>query len=73
MRIAQVSDIHAGSFFNKTAVKGGVEMMMREKADVIFFTGDLVNNEAKEVKDYFEIFSKLPYLIYSSSGLVLIV
>jgi predicted MPP superfamily phosphohydrolase len=70
MRIAQVSDIHTGSFFNKTAVKGGVEMMMREKADVIFFTGDLVNNEAKEVKDYFEIFSKLkaPLGVYSTLG-----
>lgn len=70
MRIAQVSDIHAGSFFNKTAVKGGVEMMMREKADVIFFTGDLVNNEAKEVKDYFEIFSKLkaPLGVFSTLG-----
>lgn len=70
LRIAQVSDIHTGSFFNKTAVKGGVEMMMREKADVIFFTGDLVNNEAKEVKDYFEIFSKLkaPLGVFSTLG-----
>lgn len=70
MRIAQISDIHTGSFFNKTAVKGGVEMMMREKADVIFFTGDLVNNEAKEVNDYFEIFSKLkaPLGVYSTLG-----
>lgn len=70
MRIAQVSDIHTGSFFNKTAVKGGVEMMMREKADVIFFTGDLVNNEAKEVQDYFEIFSKLkaPLGVFSTLG-----
>lgn len=70
MRIAQVSDIHTGSFFNKTAVKGGVEMMMREKADVIFFTGDLVNNEAKEVKNYFEIFSKLkaPLGVFSTLG-----
>jgi predicted MPP superfamily phosphohydrolase len=70
MRIAQVSDIHTGSFFNKTAVKGGVEMMMREKADVIFFTGDLVNNEAKEVKEYFEIFSKLkaPLGVFSTLG-----
>ena len=70
MRIAQVSDIHTGSFFNKTAVKGGVEMMMREKADMIFFTGDLVNNEAKEVKEYFEIFSKLkaPLGVFSTLG-----
>jgi hypothetical protein len=50
IRIAQLSDIHAGSFFNKTAVKGGVQMMLDEKPDVIFFTGDLVNNEASEVK-----------------------
>ena len=70
MRIAQVSDIHTGSFFNKTAVKGGVEMLMREKPDAIFFTGDLVNNEAKEVTEYFEIFSKLkaPRGVYSTLG-----
>jgi uncharacterized protein len=59
MKIGQLSDIHSGSFFNKTAVKGGVEMMMAEKPDMIFFTGDLVNNEAKEVQDYLPIFSKL--------------
>src|SRR5690349_3554930 len=41
IRIGQLSDIHAGTFFNKTAVKGGVEMLLKEKADVIFFTGDL--------------------------------
>jgi predicted MPP superfamily phosphohydrolase len=70
IRIAQVSDIHTGSFFNKTAVKGGVEMLLREKPDVIFFTGDLVNNEAKEVRDYFEIFStlKAPRGVYSTLG-----
>jgi len=44
MTIGQISDIHSGSFFNKTAVKGGVELFLREKPDVIFFTGDLVNN-----------------------------
>jgi uncharacterized protein len=27
LRIAQISDIHSGSFFNRTAVKGGVEML----------------------------------------------
>ncbi|WP_109832125.1 metallophosphoesterase [Reichenbachiella versicolor] len=58
VRIAQLSDIHSGSFFNKTAVKGGVEMMLAEKPDLFLFTGDLVNNESKEVKDYLEIFEK---------------
>jgi predicted MPP superfamily phosphohydrolase len=69
-RIGQVSDIHAGSFFNKTAVKGGVDMLMREKPDLIFFTGDLVNNQASEVKDYIGIFDKLraPLGVFSVTG-----
>ena len=70
MRIAQVSDIHSGSFFNKTAVEGGVDMLVREKTDLVFFTGDLVNNEATEVTDYFKMFSKIkaPYGVFSTLG-----
>src|SRR5690606_11793208 len=59
MRIAQISDVHSGSFYNKKAVLGGVEMLLGEKPDVIFFTGDLVNNLASEMRDYQDIFSKL--------------
>jgi uncharacterized protein len=68
--IGQLSDIHAGSFFNKTAVKGGVEMFLKEKPDMIFFTGDLVNNETSEVKEYIDIFGKLkaPLGVYSVTG-----
>lgn len=70
IRIAQLSDIHSGSFFNKTAVKGGVEMLLREKPDLVFFTGDLVNNVTKEVKDYIDIFGKVtaPLGVYSTLG-----
>ncbi len=70
VRIGQVSDIHSGSFFNKTAVKGGVEMMLSEKPDLIFFTGDLVNNESSEVKDYINVFDKLkaPLGVFSVTG-----
>ena len=70
VRIAQLSDIHSGSFFNKTAVKGGVEMVMNEKPDIIFFTGDLVNNEAGEVKEYMDVFNKLraPLGVFSVTG-----
>lgn len=70
IRIGQLSDIHSGSFWNKTAVKGGVEMMLKQKPDLIFFTGDLVNNEASEVKDYLDVFEKLkaPLGVYSVTG-----
>ncbi|TLV00191.1 metallophosphoesterase [Dyadobacter luticola] len=70
MKIAQLSDIHSGSFFNKTAVKGGVEMLLREKPDIAFFTGDLVNDRAIEVKDYMNIFDKVraPLGVHSVLG-----
>lgn len=59
IRIAQLSDIHSGSFYNKTAVKGGIDMLNAEKPDLFLFTGDLVNNESKEVSDYLDVFSKV--------------
>ena len=68
--MGQISDIHSGSFYNKTAVKGGVEMLLAEKPDFIFFTGDLVNNLTNEVRDYQDIFAKVkaPLGVYSSLG-----
>ncbi|HVD99178.1 MAG TPA: metallophosphoesterase [Cytophagaceae bacterium] len=70
LKIVQLSDIHSGSFYNKTAVKGGIEMALNEKPDLIFFTGDLVNNEAVEMKNYIEVFNKLkaPLGVYSVLG-----
>lgn len=68
--MGQISDIHSGSFYNKTAVKGGVEMLLGEKPDFIFFTGDIVNDMATEMRDYQDIFSKIkaPLGVYSSLG-----
>lgn len=70
IKIGQISDIHSGSFWNRTAVKGGVETLMKEKPDVILFTGDLVNNQADEMRDYIEVFNKVsaPLGVYSTLG-----
>lgn len=70
VRIGHISDIHSGSFYNRTAVKGGVEMLMNEKPDLIFFTGDLVNNQAAEMKEYTNVFDKLkaPLGVFSVTG-----
>lgn len=70
IRLVQISDIHSGSFFNKRAVRGGIEMILNEKPDILCFTGDLVNNETKEVNDYIELFEKLkaPLGVYSTLG-----
>ncbi len=70
LKIVQVSDIHCGSFTDKKAVTRGVEMAMKEKPDLILFTGDLVNNKAEEMEDYMDVFNKLnaPLGVYSTLG-----
>ncbi len=70
LKVIQISDIHSGSFNNKNAVMKGVEKILKEKPDLLLFTGDLVNNIATEMDDYLEIFAKLkaPMGVYSILG-----
>jgi len=49
MRIVHISDIHSGSFTNKEAVEKGIKKILKEKPDMILFTGDLVNDRATEM------------------------
>ena len=68
--VAQISDIHAGSFDDKAAVRKGIQMIQDQGADVIVFTGDLVNTYASEIKPYIEDFKRLsaPYGKFSVLG-----
>ncbi|TAE37288.1 MAG: metallophosphoesterase [Sphingobacteriales bacterium] len=70
IKLGQISDIHSGSFYNKKAVTGGINLLLKEKPDFIFFTGDLVNNRAEEMRDYQDIFSKVkaPLGVFSTLG-----
>ena len=70
LRIIQISDIHSGSLDDPEAVAKGVDLIMREKPDLILFTGDLVNNQAEEVNPYLKIFGQLkaPMGVYSVLG-----
>jgi len=70
LKIVQVSDIHSGSFNNKQAVERGVAMINAQKADLILFTGDLVNDRAVEMEHYMDVFNKIqaPMGVYSTLG-----
>jgi len=70
LKIVQISDIHAGSFVSSTHLEEAVKIIQEQKADVIFFTGDLVNNEAKEMQPFMDVFNKLkaPMGVYSTLG-----
>lgn len=70
LRILQLSDIHSGSFTNKKAVQRGVDMVKDLHADLILFTGDIVNDRALEMDDYMDVFNQLkaPMGVYSTLG-----
>lgn len=70
LKIVQISDVHSGSFYDKDAVMKGIQLILDQKPDLVFFTGDLVNNEATEIVDYKDLFSKIkaPMGVYSVLG-----
>jgi len=59
-KIIHISDIHLGSFAsNYHKLEGIVDIINKENADVIFFTGDLVNNFAEETHGWESMFQQL--------------
>lgn len=70
LKIVQISDMHTGSFYDKKAVSKGIDLILKQKPDLIFFTGDLVNNEASEIVDYMDLFSRIqaPMGVFSVLG-----
>jgi uncharacterized protein len=70
IRIVHISDVHSGSFMDKKAVQHGIDLIMQENADLIFFTGDLVNDKATEMKHYMDVFNQLkaPMGVFSTLG-----
>ena len=58
-QITQISDIHSGSFDDYSKVSYAIDLVNEQQSDLILFTGDMVNNESKEMEPYIELFSKL--------------
>jgi uncharacterized protein len=70
-RVLQVSDWHIGSFNGHTnKVKESINLINNQNADIILFTGDLVNNVAEEAKEFIPLLQKLhaPNGVYSILG-----
>ena len=59
LKIVQISDLHLGSFQRKDKLMEAVELINEENPDLIFFTGDLVNNHASEAKPFVDILKQL--------------
>ena len=58
LKIVQISDFHIGSFYgNSKQVEEIVELINEQNADLVFFTGDMVNNTASEMDSFITILS----------------
>lgn len=60
LKIVHISDLHLGSFnYRYQILERAVNMINDLNPDFIFFTGDLVNNYAWELKGWDTVFNKL--------------
>ena len=58
-KIVQISDLHSGSFHHPEKLKPAFELINQQNADLILFTGDLVNNFAHEFRPFIPMFTEL--------------
>jgi predicted MPP superfamily phosphohydrolase len=70
LKIVQISDIHSGSFTFKEPVKTAIDLINAQKPDLVFFTGDLVNERADEMLPFLDVFDKIEsrHGVYSIVG-----
>jgi predicted MPP superfamily phosphohydrolase len=58
-KIVQISDLHTGSFDHREKVKYGLDLLQQQQADALLFTGDMVNNTAKELEGWEDLYTAL--------------
>jgi len=58
-KVLQISDLHTGSFNSPEPLKKAVALINNQAADLVFFTGDLVNNIAPEALPHIPVLSQI--------------
>jgi predicted MPP superfamily phosphohydrolase len=58
-KIVQISDVHAGSFFHPEKLQHAINLINEQHADIVLFTGDMVNNYADEFKPFIPLFKSI--------------
>ena len=57
--IIQISDLHLGSFSSLEEFQPGLDLVNEQEADLLLFTGDMVNNQSAEALPYIEALAGL--------------
>jgi predicted MPP superfamily phosphohydrolase len=58
-KITQISDVHSGSFDNPEKINHAIDLVNEQNSDMILFTGDIVNTDAKEMHPWIETFKRI--------------
>ncbi|MEH6680519.1 MAG: metallophosphoesterase [Sediminicola sp.] len=58
-QITQISDVHSGSFDDREKIEYAIDLVNRQKSDLLLFTGDMVNNKAEEMVPWADLFATL--------------
>ena len=59
MTITHISDVHSGSFDNPDKINYAIDLINEQNSDLILFTGDIVNTDAKEMHPWIETFNRI--------------
>lgn len=68
MKIIQISDLHLGSFLSVKHMQKAVKIINEIEADLLLFTGDLVNDKAEEAFGFIDVFKSIKHKVYSITG-----
>ncbi|MBD1396670.1 metallophosphoesterase [Pontibacter sp. JH31] len=58
-KMLQISDLHTGSFTSTEPLREAVQLINKQEADLVFFTGDLVNNVASELVPHMDTLKEI--------------
>ena len=59
MTITHISDVHSGSFDNPDKINYAIDLINEQNSDLILFTGDIVNTDAKEMHPWIDTFKRI--------------
>lgn len=58
-KIIQISDVHSGSFSNPKKLQKAIDLINKQNADLVLFTGDMVNYRAEEFIPFIPLFTSI--------------
>ena len=58
-QLTQISDVHSGSFDDVDKISYAIDLINEQKSDIVFFTGDLVNNRSSEMLPWIDHFKRI--------------